>query len=647
MILIYGSKTDISARKVSGELNRRNIDYAWVDTKDIFDTKKSTLLNHSLDTDGITSKFWFKSGGQKLDLTEVTVIYVRNPSNVVIEDRTIDGPLNGWVDRELKNYVWETLELLKCQWFPAKPSSIYTMENEKLKELYVALEIGLTIPDTIVTNEPRSAIKFFQKHNGRIISKRYSRPRIPFENTEFAAPTQPVSLRDIGYVKHVQYAPTLFQEYVPKLKELRVTVDGDVCVAAEIDSQQTHRTKHDWRTYDKKRTPHKIHGLPLLFERTLGTVNYIGDQISASAFVQNYYSPRKYLQLGFGVRWQYQSRINDYNSVVPRLSLVWSPEKSGRFIIRSGGGALIPSLEFFRLLTIENDNAQDHSLVRIFFPEFPVLSEAYEDFEFVKPNISRLGPRRNPNMYVGFIGGTFEPIDSTKLTFGYVGLRANHLIRMRDVNLPYNGKRPDENFEQIKFYEFAGNSNAHLMTVSSETKVGGVSIDANYNLIFASSDFNDSGFPSDSRNLKLDYGPVDNDRRHEFNISSSFTPYILIDYKPFYNIRINLITNIGSGLPYNITTGDDDNGDGVVNDRPRGVTRNSVREEWYFQVDARLNWQFPKRKFGSWALEANIYNIFNKSNRMGYVGVVSSPLFGQATNARVPRRLSLGLSFRF
>ncbi|MFV0387394.1 MAG: hypothetical protein ACK5NT_01460 [Pyrinomonadaceae bacterium] len=262
MILIYGSKTDVSARKVSDELAKRNVSYALVDTKDVLNQEKTTQLNHSLGSNGANPTFWIKNENQTVDLTEVSVIYVRNPSDVIIENRNTDARLNGWVDREFKNYVWETLELLQCQWFPAKPSSIYTMENEKLKELYVAQEVGLSVPDTIVTNEPQRAIKFFQKHDGRIISKRYSRPRIPFENTEFAAPTQPVSLRDIGFVKHVQYAPTLFQEYVPKLKELRVTVVGNICVAAEIDSQQTHRTKHDWRTYDKKRTPHRVHNLP-------------------------------------------------------------------------------------------------------------------------------------------------------------------------------------------------------------------------------------------------------------------------------------------------------------------------------------------------------------------------------------------------
>ena len=46
-----------------------------------------------------------------------------------------------------------------------------------------------------------------------------------------------------------------------------------------------------------------------------------------------------------------------------------------------------------------------------------------------------------------------------------------------------------------------------------------------------------------------------------------------------------------SGTPYNITTGFDDNGDDVINDRPDGVGRNSARGDGPLNVDLRLSWQ--------------------------------------------------------
>ena len=50
--------------------------------------------------------------------------------------------------------------------------------------------------------------------------------------------------------------------------------------------------------------------------------------------------------------------------------------------------------------------------------------------------------------------------------------------------------------------------------------------------------------------------------------------------------------NGSSGLPYNITTGFDDNRDTVSNDRPAGVGRNSARGDGRWDVGARLSWAF-------------------------------------------------------
>ena len=72
----------------------------------------------------------------------------------------------------------------------------------------------------------------------------------------------PSVLRDVGYAASIEYCPVIFQAYVPKRFELRITVVGQQVFAAEIHSQQTHHTRHDWRRYDLSNTPHFPHALP-------------------------------------------------------------------------------------------------------------------------------------------------------------------------------------------------------------------------------------------------------------------------------------------------------------------------------------------------------------------------------------------------
>jgi glutathione synthase/RimK-type ligase-like ATP-grasp enzyme len=69
----------------------------------------------------------------------------------------------------------------------------------------------------------------------------------------------------------------IFQAYVPKRLEVRVTVVGSAIFPAEIHSQQTHRTRHDWRRYDHGETPYLPHALPgHVAERCLRLVAELG-----------------------------------------------------------------------------------------------------------------------------------------------------------------------------------------------------------------------------------------------------------------------------------------------------------------------------------------------------------------------------------
>lgn len=130
-------------------------------------------------------------------------------------------------------------------------------------------------------------------------------------------------------------------------------------------------------------------------------------------------------------------------------------------------------------------------------------------------------------------------------------------------------------------------------------------------------------------------------------------------------------------MPYTITTGFDENGDTVFNDRPSGIGRNSERGVWQKQVDMSLGWTIGlvKRKDGksgtprmvvltsaeassgdigidtkhkySLKLYTTAFNIFNQTNYTNYVGVETSPFFRQPIAADNPRRIEFGLRFSF
>ena len=60
----------------------------------------------------------------------------------------------------------------------------------------------------------------------------------------------------------IRLAPCLFQEYIPKRIEIRVTVLKDKIFPIAIFSQSSEKTSIDWRRYDLENTPHMPYDLP-------------------------------------------------------------------------------------------------------------------------------------------------------------------------------------------------------------------------------------------------------------------------------------------------------------------------------------------------------------------------------------------------
>ena len=148
------------------------------------------------------------------------------------------------------------------------------------------------------------------------------------------------------------------------------------------------------------------------------------------------------------------------------------------------------------------------------------------------------------------------------------------------------------------------------------------------------------------------------------------------------------LTSARSGTRYNITTGRDDNGDTVFNDRPAGVARNSAIGKGSWDVAARLSYTFgfgdrpadgpggpgptmivqrvgagpgsagdllgglmgggaAENKRVRIELFVSAQNLLNSVTPIGYSGVMTSPFFLQPTAAMPARRVDLGFRVGF
>jgi hypothetical protein len=167
-------------------------------------------------------------------------------------------------------------------------------------------------------------------------------------------------------------------------------------------------------------------------------------------------------------------------------------------------------------------------------------------------------------------------------------------------------------------------------------------------------------------NLTLERGPAGNDIRQRLNLS--------FNNQVVRNLLVGFNLNAVSADAYTLLTGRDDNGDGIFNDRPAGVGRNTLRAEGQVNMNLLLGYQFAFGKtaplppgvgvFGGgnaaqvrtfdqgtarYRMTAfvQVFNLANRANYSGYSGTMISPFFGKPTAARDMRKIDAGFQLQF
>jgi hypothetical protein len=138
---------------------------------------------------------------------------------------------------------------------------------------------------------------------------------------------------------------------------------------------------------------------------------------------------------------------------------------------------------------------------------------------------------------------------------------------------------------------------------------------------------------------ELDFGPSDNDVRHRF------TGNVVYEF-PF-QINAGAIITANSAGPYNRTAGRDLNLDFVNNDRPAGVSFNSLRGDGLFITDLRLTKKFFFGETKNVELMWEMFNVFNAANLSDFNGNEQASTFGQARAVLPPFQGQLGLKLTF
>jgi len=401
-------------------------------------------------------------------------------------------------------------------------------------------------------------------------------------------------------------------------------------------------------------------GQPILYTRNVGNplVRYF-DSWNAVYF-QDDLRISKALTVSAGLRYSWQTHVNDKTSFNPRVGVTWSPFKSGRTSLRASVGVFNWFMEQQRVYeqTLRFDG-QHQRQVLIRNPSYPDPGDATT----LPPNIYLLGDyslQQNLRYSLG-IDQRLSPRLRVNVLYSYV--HQFDFWSGRNLNAPVNGERPNPDFGNVIEALTNGEFRNHRVDVNGSLNLaagaGGAArpfnwrrLNVNANVAFLHARNNSGGVfvvPA-SGTPETEWGPGPNERPYQVNLSIVSTQ--------LRNLNANLSWLSTGGQPYNLTTGYDDNGDGLLNDRPDGIGRNTLRATGQSNLNLRLAYTLTRAGAGDVnvpggprryrvTITMNAINLTNHSNYGGYSGVMTSPFFMSPAFVVNPRRVDVGMNVGF
>jgi hypothetical protein len=426
-------------------------------------------------------------------------------------------------------------------------------------------------------------------------------------------------------------------------------------------------------------------GRPTSYTRRIGDPNIRYRNVQAGIYVQDDIRVRKSLTLSPGVRYEAQTHLRDYNNFGPRFGVTWAPFKGGKTSLRGSFGMFYDWLNagtYEQTLRVDGFRQRELNIANPSYPDPGSIGSVSATNRYLLNE--DLPMVRNTRLSAG-IDQTISP--RLRVGANYAYTRGTGLLRGENLNAPVNGVRPDPAFVNIvqvvadaasRQHIFSANASISLSPAAAPSPVPSgprwdwkrTSFNVNYSSGVAENNTDGafsmpaSGSPAGEWG-RTAFGEV---RRHRLNLG--------INTSALKNLNANLNLNATTGTPYTITTGHDDNGDLVYNDRPAGVGRNTQWTPGQWTVNGFFFYTLaigkrtvqgpggitgimirngeatvmtggaapPRYRIG---IQAQVQNLTNHVNYTGFSGTMTSPFFLQPQNVLNMRKVDISLNFSF
>ncbi len=209
--------------------------------------------------------------------------------------------------------TWDALLMMHKGKVIDNPLSIARGDN-KIEQLSFVKNgnYGVEVPETVVSNNPLDVLNFYNKHK-EICFKLHKGVGLKIDDTNYIVYTNKVKPENLKNISAVRLNPSMFQEYIEKDYELRITVIGNEVIPIAIYSQDSEISKVDFRRYDFEKVKYEYKKVPdEVSNLCLAMLSHYGLNFGAFDFIKDKKGRYIFLELNPNGQWLWLEQLSGY-----------------------------------------------------------------------------------------------------------------------------------------------------------------------------------------------------------------------------------------------------------------------------------------------------------------------------------------------